>query len=66
MTRDILQTVTRLLHDAFSRTDAASRAASVIIYDFDIVHLLMQYELNDNMMIITKTIIIIVMFSRHR
>jgi len=36
----------------------------VIIYDFDMVHLLMKYELNDNMMIITKTIIII-MFSRH-
>jgi len=29
----------------------------VIIYDFDMVHLLMKYELNGNMMIITKTIL---------
>ena len=58
MTRYFFRQSTARSHDAFSRTDAANRRGeSVIIYDFDMVHLLMQYELNDNMMIITKTIL---------
>ena len=50
MTRYFFRVLVARSHDdAFSRTDAFSRVdVRVIIYDFDIVHLLMKYELNDN------------------